>query len=131
MRIAARHPIGHRPLSGIAGWLALLTALVCALVPLDPGPARATGSAFDPTTTSVVLSPRGPRLGTGGQPAVRPPRPDLPDTAPGTAPFAPASAIIVAPGDENAPAPIAAGQASPLQAPPRAGSIGPRAPPLG
>lgn len=130
MRIAARHPIGHRPLSGIAGWLALLTALVCALVPLDPGPARATGSAFDPTTTSVVLSPRGPRLGTGEQPAVRPPRPDLPDDAPWTTPFAAERATAILPARTPEPAPITAGDTVSIPAPSRAGAIGPRAPPL-
>ncbi|WP_448662216.1 hypothetical protein ACG3SL_16295 [Sphingomonas sp. CJ20] len=45
-----------------AGWLGLLTVLTCALVPLGPVSARVAGSAFDPTTATVVLYPRAARV---------------------------------------------------------------------
>ena len=46
----------------IAGCMALVTALVCALMPLGPVQTRAAGSAFDPTTSTVALSPRAERV---------------------------------------------------------------------
>ncbi len=49
---------GRRRMGGMAAWLALLTALVCSLVPLGPAVGRGAGSAFDPTTSAVTVSPR-------------------------------------------------------------------------
>ncbi len=135
MRNAARHASGTSLLAGIAGWVALLTALICSLVPLGPAHARTIGSAFDPTTTLVVVSPRGPHVRKGERPALRTPLPDDPQQRrfePATR-MAPEAAASLA-GPDAAPRCVPAdaiAREMPHRLICRAGTIGARAPPRG
>lgn len=55
----------------LALWLAIAVAMLSALAPLGPPASRATGSAFNPATTSVILKSRAPAPELS-QPPVRP-----------------------------------------------------------
>ena len=44
----------------IASWASLLTAIVCATIPAGLPASRSVGSAFDPSTTIVVLRSKSP-----------------------------------------------------------------------
>lgn len=44
----------------IASWASLLTAIVCATMPAGLPASRSVGSAFDPSTTIVVLRSKSP-----------------------------------------------------------------------
>lgn len=57
--------------------MALVIALVCALTPMGVPLSRATGSAFDPTTTLVTLTPASQKLRRVVSRAVRDPEPEV------------------------------------------------------
>ncbi|AJP73944.1 hypothetical protein TS85_22285 [Sphingomonas hengshuiensis] len=114
--------------------MALLTALICSLVPLGPAHARTIGSAFDPTTTLVVVSPRGPHVRKGERSALRAPSPE--DSRyhrfePATRIVSPLLTVRATPDTATGcPVGHVADDEVPLVAC-RAGTIGARAPPRG
>lgn len=58
-RLVQQTGLGSHDLSFLLTVLiAIVTALLCALLPLGPAIERVAGSAFDPSTTAVSLQPR-------------------------------------------------------------------------
>jgi hypothetical protein len=86
---AHHHAPTGMPARLIAGCMAIVTALVCALMPLGPVHTRSAGSAFDPTTSTVALSPRPERLRERSA-AIAP----SPDRANGGLPTVDGSAVV-------------------------------------
>ena len=101
------HPRPHRAFA-----LSILAMLVVVLLSAMPtgGQARSRliGSAFDPTTVSVALSPKQPKAKASAQ---APDRRRLPDTASGepqaVAALAPVTALVITRSAEAGPSPFA------------------------
>jgi hypothetical protein len=55
-------PMGHRPAFRFWGWTMLIVVLLCSAAASGQPRTRLIGSAFDPTTTSVALHPKRPRV---------------------------------------------------------------------
>ena len=86
----------------------LLVVLLSAMPSGGQARTRLVGSAFDPTTVSVALSPKQPKAKTSAQ---APDRRRLPDTASGDGPvqlaLAPAAALVIARSVEAGASPFA------------------------
>jgi hypothetical protein len=108
----------------------LLVVLLSAVPTGGQARSRLVGSAFDPTTVSVALSPKQPKAKASAQ---APDRRRLPDSASGNAPvqlaLAPVAALVIARSAEAGASPFA--QPATVTGP-RAltRAHGPRAPPL-
>lgn len=117
---------------GFALWALsmLLVVLLSAMPSEGEARTRLVGSAFDPTTVSVALSPKLPKAKVKAQPSERRRLPDLladgpavqfaPGFAMPAASAAAAAAASVAPGPVAAPLPAALARAHGPRAPPRA-----------
>lgn len=121
-----------RPQRAFALWVVamLLVVLLSAMPSGGQARTRLVGSAFDPTTVSVALSPKQPKAKASAQ---TPDRRRLPDSAFGQAPvllaLAPATMFVFAGSTEPGASPFA--RPAPVARP---GALtrahGPRAPPL-